>query len=98
MPGVMADSVYFWSGLLTGTLWAVLLWLQLHGQTPCPEHLNRRTGLICLALSGLLTLTLWSPVFGVAGAFFCLGGWSMTLLCLMPVIWAFISLRRSQPS
>ena len=80
MPGVMAESVYFWSGLLTGTLGAGL------------------TGLICLALSGLLTLTLWSPVFGVAGAFFCLGGWSMTLLCLMPVIWAFISLRRSQPS
>lgn len=96
MPGMIAESVFFWSGLLAGAIWAVLLWLQLPGQTPRPENLSWSAGMACLALSGGLAWALWSPVFGAIGAFFCLGGWSMALLCFMPVFWAFFCTYRSR--
>lgn len=91
MLETVAEPAFFWIGLMTGTIWAVLLWLQMPGQTPRPERLSRQIGRMGLVLSGGLTWAFWVPVFGPIGAFFCLGGWGMTLLCFMPVIWAFMS-------
>lgn len=91
MLGMGTEPVFFWGGLMMGAIWAVLLWLQLPGQTPRPERLSRQIGMTGLFLSGGLAWMLWAPVFGPVGAFFCLGGWGMALLCFMPVIWAVLS-------
>lgn len=95
MTGMVTEPLFFWAGLLAGTAWVMLLWIQLPGHTPRPARLSRSAGLAGLALSGGLAWVLWSPVFGPVSAFFCLGGWSMALLCFMPVFWALFRTYRS---
>lgn len=93
-----SEPVFFWSGLLAGAVWAVLLWMQLPGNTPRPEKLGRTAGVVGLALSSGLAWLLWTHVFGAVTAFFCLGGLGMVLLCIMPILWAILISTQSHTS
>ncbi|OOL18223.1 hypothetical protein AL01_05250 [Bombella intestini] len=97
-PEVVTEPVFFWGGLLAGAIWAVLLWMQLPGQPPRPEKLNRSAAIVGLILSGGLAWILWAHVFGVIPAFFCLGGWSMAMLCIVPILWAVLISNQSRTS
>ncbi|WP_182081575.1 hypothetical protein [Bombella favorum] len=97
-PEVVTEPVFFWGGLLAGAIWAVLLWVQLPGQTPRPERLSRSAAIVGLILSGGIAWILWARVFGAIPAFFCLGGWSMAMLCIVPILWAILVSNQSRTS
>lgn len=98
----MVDStlgaVFFFSGAITGIFWAVLLWLNLPGQTVLSNKLPQPVSHIILPLCGIITWLLWCPFFGAIAALFIFIFWSTALSCLLPILWAiFTSYRVRTP-
>ncbi|MCX5614806.1 hypothetical protein [Bombella saccharophila] len=91
MSNIDEQSIFFLIGLVLSSISTILLWMHLPGKTPHPRYLHRARGLSLLASSAALAWAAWIPVFGLIGAFFCLGGWTMSLLCLLPILWAIIT-------
>ncbi|MCT6856083.1 MULTISPECIES: hypothetical protein [Bombella] len=98
MPFIDTTFSLFAGGLGLGSFSAILLWLQLPGQTPQISYLNPTLAKGLLGVTALLAWNLWAYIFGPIGAFFCLGGLTMALLCLLPICWAILDTYRSSLS